>query len=264
VRWLGVRDGGAITLASLEHALAELPRGAVVALSAVTPETGVIPPVREAERLVRAASARLHVDAVQAAGRLDPELWAYGDSLALAAHKIRGPKCIGALVTAPGGRVTPVLLGGAQERGLRPGTPDPAAALGFGLAADHALAGPGRYAPLAELRDRVDRELAEWSSVNGDAPRAPHVTNRSFVTCSGDELVAALDLEGIRVSSGSACSAGTSEPSPVIGAMVGEVRARGAVRVSLGEETTEGDVERLISAVCSVVARSTSVTSRTS
>jgi cysteine desulfurase len=167
-------------------------------------------------------------------------------------------------VSTPGTRITPVLLGGSQERGLRPGTVDPVAAAGFGVAASRAVDGPARYARVAALRDHVERSLADRAQPNGaGSSRAPHVSNLSFHGVAGDELVAALDLEGVRVSSGSACSAGTSEPSPVILAMLGAERARSAVRVSLGEETTMEEIIRLLRVVDTVIPRLRSRTSST-
>jgi cysteine desulfurase len=264
VRFVDVGESGRVEASAVERALSELPAGSVVALSAVNHETGVVQPVAEVAGVARAAGARLHVDAVQAAGRLPPELWRWGDTLALSAHKLRGPKGIGALVSAPGTRITPVLLGGSQERGLRPGTVDPVAAAGFGVAAAAAVDGPARYGRLATLRDHLERSLFERARPNGaGSPRAPHVSNVSFHGVAGDELVAALDLEGVRVSSGSACSAGTSEPSPVILAMLGAERARGAVRVSLGEETTMEEIIRLLRAIDVVIARLAGRTSST-
>jgi cysteine desulfurase len=124
------------------------------------------------------------------------------------------------------------------------------------VAAEHAVGGPERYLRLEPLRRRIERELESLGRVNGaGAPRAPHVTNLSFLGVRGDELAAALDLEGISVSSGSACSAGTSEPSAVILAMLGPDRARSALRVSLGEETSEGDVERLLTVLPALLRR---------
>jgi cysteine desulfurase len=264
VRFLEVGESGRVEPAAVERALAELPPGSVVALSAVNHETGVIQPVAEVATVTRASGARLHVDAVQAAGRLPPGLWHGGDTLALSAHKLRGPKGIGALVTTPGTRIRPILLGGSQERGLRPGTVDPVAAAGFGVAASRAIDGPDRYARVAALRDHLERKLVHRGQPNGaGSPRAPHVSNASFHGVAGDELVAALDLEGVRVSSGSACSAGTSEPSPVILAMLGVERARSAVRVSLGEDTTMEDIIRLLRALDLVIPRLRSGTSST-
>jgi cysteine desulfurase len=256
VRFVDVGEDGRVDPAAVERALTELPGGSVVALSAVNHETGVVQPVEDVARVVRAAGARLHVDAVQAAGRLSHQHWRAGDTLALSAHKLRGPKGIGALVSAPGTRITPILLGGSQERGLRPGTVDSTAAAGFGVAARHAVDGPARYERLAALRDHLERTLGDRARPNGAlAARAPHVSNVSFRDVAGDELVAALDLEGVRVSSGSACSAGTSEPSAIILAMLGPERARSAVRVSLGEDTTMEEIIRFLRAVDVVLPR---------
>ena len=255
VRWIGVGASGLIEPEAVAQALVGLPAGAVVAVSAVNHETGVIAPLAEIAAVVLRAGARLHVDAVQAIGRLPSALWQWGATLSVAAHKLRGPKGIGALVTEPGLVPVPLLRGGSQERGLRPGTVDAMALAGFRVAAERAEDGPGRYARLEPLRDRIERELASLGRVNGGAPRAPHVTNLSFEGVRGDELAAALDLEGISVSSGSACAAGTSEPSPVIRAMLGLERARSALRVSLGEESTEADIERLLAVVPKLLAR---------
>jgi cysteine desulfurase len=234
----------------------------LVALQAVNHETGVIQPVAEVAVIAHARGARLHVDAVQAAGRLDPAAWEGADLVAVAAHKIRGPKGVGAIATRPGVRLLPVLVGGAQERGLRPGTQDPAACAGFAAAAERARETPARYAAVAALRDRLEAGLSALGARfgqapqrNGEAPRVPHVINLSWPGWRGDELCAALDLEGVAVSSGSACSAGTAEPSPVLAAMLGEARARGAVRVSLGEETTGADVDEALARWERVLAR---------
>jgi cysteine desulfurase len=257
VRWLAVREDGRVDVDDLARALAEETNARLVAVQAVNHETGVIQPVAEVASLCQSRRVRLHVDAVQAWGRvpLDPR---FGDTRSLAGHKLRGPKGIGALIARPGVPLSPVLVGGAQERGLRPGTVDPVAASGLAVAARHALTGPSRYALVASLRDAFERALLALSPFvrsNGSALRAPHVTSLSWPGLGGPELVAALDLEGVSVSSGSACSAGTSEPSPVLRAMVGEERAACAVRVSLGESTTPEDVEVAIRAFARVVAR---------
>lgn len=232
----------------------------LVTVQAVNHETGVVQPVAEIAAVAHARGARLHVDAVQAMGRLDPEAWRGADLLAVAAHKLRGPKGIGALIPRPGIALRPLLFGGAQERGLRPGTQDAAAAAGFAVAADRAVEGPRRYAAVAPLRSHLEQgllRLAPWSPPihNGEGARAPHVINLSWPGWRGDELCAALDLEGVAVSSGSACAAGTAEPSPVLWAMVGEARAASAVRVSLGEETTLADVDEALVRWARVVAR---------
>ncbi len=258
LRIVELREGGEISLASLEAALAEEPEAnALVCLQAVNHETGALQPVAEAIALCHVRNVPIHVDAVQAFGRLDPSFLFGADSVAIAAHKLRGPKGIGALVSKPQRVLRAYTFGGAQERGLRPGTVDPVAAAGFAVAARHAMTAPERYARVAELRDRLEARLASHALTPPEArprARAPHVTNLVFPGWEGPELVAALDLEGVSVSSGSACSAGTSEPSAVMAQLIGD-RARSAVRVSLGADTTEADIDFAHGAFEHVLAR---------
>ncbi|MBM4357707.1 MAG: cysteine desulfurase [Deltaproteobacteria bacterium] len=255
VTWVRPLPEGRLVPAEIAVALADAGGGGLVCIQAVNHETGVVQPVAEVVRIAHEAGARVHCDAVQAAGRLGAEHWAGADSISLAAHKIRGPKGIGALVVRPGWRIPPVLRGGDQERGIRPGTQSAALAAGFRLAADYARDGANRYSLIQGLRNHLEGELEVLGGRhglrverNGDGPRAPHVLNLSFEGWVGSELCAALDLEGVAASSGSACSAGTSEPSPVIAAMLGVARARSAVRLSLGEGTTREDVEGALAA----------------
>ncbi len=247
VAWLPVGPDGRIDVDTVTEALSQIPNNSTVAVAAVNHETGVIQPIRELAQKAWSLGARLHVDAVQAVGKVEPRLYVTADSLVIAAHKIRGPKGVGALVWRGGGPPQTLLVGGAQERGLRPGTQDAAACSGFRVAIDHARQGPARYAALAPQRDRVEAALLRRGQRNGDQHRrAPHVANVSVDDWRGDELVAAMDLEGVRISSGSACSAGTAEYSPVVTAMVGAERARRAVRISLGEPTRAEDIDRVL------------------
>jgi len=249
VVWVPVAASGRVEPAAYREALERLPRGSVAALMAANHETGVLQPLEETALVAHALGATLHVDAVQALGKLPPETWRFADSLALAAHKIRGPKGVGALAFRGSKAPKPLLVGGSQERGLRPGTVDPVAAAGFLAALEHSAQGPARYAELGQLRDEFERPFVSVAELNGgQVARLPHVSNLSFPGVSGDELVAALDLLGVCVSSGSACSAGTTEPSAVISAMLGRERARGAVRVSLGEATTGEEIRAAIAA----------------
>ncbi len=247
VAWVTPTEAGRIEPGAVELALRDLGDTArLVALQAVNHETGVIQPVPEvADLLKRRSGSRvlLHCDAVQAAGRLPASTWAGADTVSVASHKLRGPKGVGALATRLGVRVHPVLRGGEQEKGVRPGTQDPVGLAGFGAAATRARSGPERYAALRSLRDELEASLVAAGALrNGGEPRAPHVTNLSFSGWRGPELCAALDLDGVHVSSGSACSAGTAEPSPVITAMLGKARAASAVRVSLGETSNAADM----------------------
>jgi cysteine desulfurase len=271
LRWLRVLADGQIDVDDLVDAL-RAGDARVVTLQTVNHETGVLQPVARALDAVRAARGRegairarlrVHVDAVQAFGKIGPELLAPtldADTISVGGHKIRGPKGIGALITRPGTRISPVLLGGAQERGLRPGTVDPIACAGLAVAAQHALASPERYAAtVAPLRDALEAGLlargATLTAVGPPRARAPHVASCAFPGWQGAELVAAFDLEGLCVSSGSACSAGTMEISPVITAMRGAEVAATVVRFSLGESTTRADVDDALTIVSRVLSR---------
>lgn len=254
VRWVDVLATGILDLDDLARKLAP---GALVTVQAVNHETGIVQPVAEAIALAKAAGAKVHVDAIQAWGKVEvPPGW---DTASIAPHKLRGPKGIGALATRAGVRIDPVLRGGAQEKGIRPGTTDAALAAGFGVAATRALDGPTRYASLAPRRDALEAALlalpAGARRVGDPALRAPHVANLTFPGWVGAELVAALDLEGVSVSSGSACSAGTVEPSPVLAAMLGEADGARGIRLSLGETTTPADIERAVAAFARVTTR---------
>ncbi len=257
VYWARALPDGRVDVEDVARALA---RGGVrlVAVQAVSSETGVVQPVGEILEAAKRAGARVHVDAVQAFGRM-ADAAVEADTRSLAAHKLRGPKSIGALLARPGVSLQPLLLGGSQERGLRPGTVDPIAAAGLAVAAAHALASPARWAALGSLRDAVETgllSLAPAARVNGaSAPRMPHVSSVAFPGWSGPDLVAALDLEGLAVSSGSACSAGTSEPSAALVAMGDMEAARSSVRFSLGEDTTREDVDVALRAVRRVLER---------
>jgi cysteine desulfurase len=257
VRWVRVGPDGTIDLEDLQHALSE---GGVrlVAVQAVNAETGVVQPVRDVIAMARRVAASVHVDAVQAFGRSE-ELAEEADTRSLAAHKMRGPKSMGALVTRAGTAITPLLLGGTQERGLRPGTVDPVSAAGLAVAARHALVSPPRWRALKPLRDTLEAgllRLARGARVNGaGAPRASHVASIAFPGWGAPELVAALDLEGVAASGGSACSAGTSEPSAVLMAMGDEHAATCSVRFSLGEDTSSSDVDAALAAAERVLAR---------
>jgi cysteine desulfurase len=263
VVWLPVPPSGELDPDDVARALRDASPGPrLVAVQAVNHETGVVQPLTAIADLVHNREADLHVDAVQAIGKIDASLWGLASSVSIAAHKIRGPKGIGALLTSADRPPRPLLRGGGQERGLRPGTVDPLAAAGLKVAAFRAASGPDRQQRLLGLRDRLEQALRELGAQRGSVPlengtarRLGHVSNLSWPGWSGDELVAALDLEGLSVSAGSACAAGTPEPSPVITAMLGEQRAAQAVRVSLGEDTSAEDVEYAISVFDRVLAR---------
>jgi cysteine desulfurase len=257
VKWLDVLPSGAVDLADLERALAQ---GDVrlVCMTAVSHETGAIQPARDAVHMAHTAGALAHVDCAQAFGRLEDTILE-ADTRCLAAHKLRGPKGIGALIARAGLTLVPVLRGGSQERGVRPGTVDAVACAGLAVAARHAKTAPARYARIAPLRDRLEaealRSMQNARVAAGAAARAPHVACIAFPGWPSPELVAALDLEGVSASGGPACSAGTAEPSPGVAAILGSELARSAVRFSLGEETTASDVDLAARALERVLAR---------
>jgi cysteine desulfurase len=209
--------------------------------------------VTELALALRGTGLRLHVDAAQALGKLAPEAFAGADSYTLVAHKIRGPQGIAALAWH-GRTPEPVLLGGSQERGLRPGTQSAPLVAGFHAALRRIDL--QRSARLAPLRDELDRALAGHCRVNGaGVERLPHVSNLSFPGWSGERLVAALDVRGLCVSTGSACRVGTTEPSAAVAAMLGPERARAALRISLGEDLDQAELRNGINLLSSVLAR---------
>jgi cysteine desulfurase len=257
VHWIPVDEGGRVDIEVISRTLREVVGDAVVVIQAVNHETGVIQPVEEVIEVAHEKGAMVHVDAVQGVGKLEGSPWRDADTVALTAHKIRGPKGIGALVGGACQSVRPLLLGGPQERKLRPGTVSVPLAVGFGVAASWARTSPARYADVRVLRDRLEHALLSLGAQrNGSRePRVPHVLNVSFEGLRGDELVAALDVEGICVSSGSACSAGSPEASSVVAAMLGPKRSAGAIRASLGDVTTLDDIDRAIEAFRRVIGR---------
>ncbi len=258
VRWLPVPTSGIIEPESVERNLVGMPAGTCVAVTAVNHETGIIQPVAAISETVHRCGAILHVDAVQALGKLPVATWNCWDSVALAAHKIRGPKGIGALAWKGTRPVpAPMFAGGGQERGLRPGTVDPVLVAGFGAALHRISDYANSQNRLTALRDQLEAELGSLAQSNVSAPtsRLGHVSSLFIENWSAEELVAALDLEGICVSSGSACAAGTAEVSPVITAMFGINRARSTLRISLGETTSESEIQRAIDVFIRVLSR---------
>jgi cysteine desulfurase len=243
---------GRLDLDALEKALAKSKRS-LVSLMLANNETGVIQPVAEAASVVHAADGLLHVDAVQAAGRILCNMSALGaDLLTLSAHKIGGLKGVGALVRASEDLHLndPLIRGGGQERGMRAGTENVLGIAAFGAAAAAAGQGEAEAGRMLALRNQVEaglRSIAPATVIFGEgAERLPNTTLFALEGMKAETAVIAFDLEGIAVSSGSACSSGKVQPSHVLAAMgVSPELLRGAVRLSLGHETSETDVERL-------------------
>ena len=254
---LPVHPDGRLDLAALAAAIANTPRP-LVSLMLANNETGIIQPVAEAAAIVHGAGGFIHVDAVQAAGRIPCDMTALGaDLLTLSAHKIGGAKGAGALIRAhedihfP----QPLVRGGGQERGLRAGTENIAGIAAFGAAAAAALAGRGGEAAyMNKLRTELEAALL---AVTPDATvfgrdgveRLPNTTLFGLPGVKAETAVIAFDLEGVAVSSGAACSSGKVQPSHVLAAMgVSGSLQRGAVRVSLGWNSTADDVEKFVAA----------------
>ena len=218
-------------------------------------ETGVIQDVAALAAQARKAGALFHADAVQAAGKIPVSFRALGvDLMSLSSHKIYGPKGAGALVADAAVELVPLLHGGGQERNLRGGTENVAALVGFGAAAE--LAGvemEARRAHTQRLRDRLQARLAALPNVTlfgARAPRLPNTVQFAVAGVHSATLLGLLDKQGFAVSSGSACASGTDEPSPVLLAMgVPAELALCAIRVSLGKDNTEAEVDRFASAL---------------
>lgn len=259
VHWIEVGPSGVVQPSAVSACLEEVGEPALVVIQWVNHETGVIQPVEAIIDVARDHQSLIHVDAVQGVGKLSGRPYRGADTVAVTAHKIRGPKGIGALVGGACMRMEPLLFGGPQERRLRPGTESVPLAAGFGVAASWAESSPTRYDAVCVLRDQLENALIELGATpNGGGPRVAHVTNVSFEGLRADELVAALDVEGVCVSSGSACSAGSPESSAVITAMLGRPHSESALRASLGDETTAEQIEAAIQAFRLVIGRARS------
>jgi cysteine desulfurase len=245
---------GVVDLAALERMLGEAEGPVLVSLMAANNETGVIQPVADAARIVHAAGGVLHVDAVQVAGRLPLSLTELGaDVVTLSAHKIGGPRGAGAVVRRSGVVIAPLITGGGQEGRARAGTENPPAIAGFGAAARGAIDDLASQSRVSAQRDWFERELMLISPgvtvFGANVARLPNTSAFSVPGVSAETAVIALDLAGVAVSSGSACSSGRVSASHVLGAMgVPAGTAAGAIRVSLGPSTSDTEIERLLSA----------------
>ena len=250
---IGVTRAGIVDLDRLRMLLDGPP--ALVSIMLANNETGAIQPVAEAAELVHGAGGLLHVDAIQALGRIPFDLVSTGaDLLSLSAHKVGGPKGVGALVLAEGLEgLAPLLRGGGQEKGRRAGTEDVAGIAGFGAAAKSALVGRGHEADREQgLRMRLEAGLLATPGAVVFAVEAERLPNTVLFAIPGvrsETAVIGFDLAGVAVSAGSACSSGKVQPSHVVEAMgYGSDLSQGAVRLSLGWSTTETDVESALQA----------------
>jgi cysteine desulfurase len=261
-RLLAVDRGGLIDLDGLESALRACGPGTLISVQAANNETGVLQPIAAIAAIVHRYEGLLHVDAIQAAGRIPLPMLDWGaDMVSLSAHKIGGPKGVGALVVAPRVPLSPLLMGGGQERGWRAGTENVPGIAGFGaaclVAAEQA---PAFAAMVGPLRDAMEREaLRLWPGAmiaGGDSPRVANTTCLVLPGSSAQSLLMRLDLDGIAVSAGAACSSGKVKPSHVLKAMGFDDHLAGAaLRISLGWPTQAAETGKFLDALRRLVPR---------
>jgi cysteine desulfurase len=259
VEFLPVDGEGVVSAEDVRRALR--PDTRLVSVMMANNETGVLQPVEEIGRIAREAGVRFHVDAVQAAGKVAIDVEAIGcDLLSISGHKMHGPQGTGALFVRRRTRLEPLFAGGAHERQRRAGTENVAGIVGLGKAAESAMEGlrSGAGERMRALRDRLEMGLLEFASgVNGgQTARVPNTSNLWFESLDGEALVIGLDLKGLAVSSGAACSSGASEPSHVLEAMGLPVeRARASLRFSLHRQTSAEEIDRTIELVSMQVVK---------
>jgi cysteine desulfurase len=226
-------------------------------------ETGVLQPVEEIGKIAAEADVYFHTDAVQAAGKIRVDVNQIGcDALSISGHKMHAPQGVGALYVRKGTRLQPLFYGGRHERSRRAGTENVPGIVALGKAAELAMQGfeRGDDKKMSALRDRLQQGIpaqVEEAGVNGEgAPRVPNTTNIYFDHIEGESMVISLDLKGLAVSTGAACSSGAIEPSHVLVAMgLRADRARASIRFSLGKQNTEEEIDIALALVPETVAR---------
>jgi len=246
---IGVSPSGRVDLAQLAQTLQQ--KTALVSVMAANNETGVLQDIGAVAELTKQHGCLLHTDAVQALGKIALDFSASGaNAMSLSAHKINGPQGVGALILDKRVDVQPLLEGGGQEKGLRSGTENIAAIVGFGLACELATRELPRHTErVGGLRDQLEHGLSELGAVvfGQDAERLPNTSFFALPNIEGETLVMALDRQGYAVASGSACSSDSIEPSHVLLAMgIAPEIARGAVRVSLSARNSAAQIESLL------------------
>jgi cysteine desulfurase len=262
---LPVGESGIVSPDALRDALTD--DTAIVSVMHANNELGTIQPVAELAAIARSKGALVHTDAVQSVAKIPVNVRELGvDLLSLSAHKFNGPKGAGALWIKRGTRIVPILTGGKHERTRRAGTENVPAIAGMGAAAEQGRAKLGTEAArVAALRDRLEREVLSRipaTVVNGARERrVPNTTNISFERIEAESLLIALDLEGIAVSTGAACSSGTLEPSHVLRAMgLPTHRAQNSIRFSLGAGNTDAEIDYLLEKLPRAVEKLRSLT----
>jgi cysteine desulfurase len=260
VTYVPVDGRGLVDPADVKRAIR--PNTKLITIMFANNETGVLQPVAEIGKIAAEADIYFHTDAVQAAGKIPIDVNEIGcDLLTISGHKIHGPQGVGALYVRKGTRLEPMLYGGSHERSRRAGTENVPGIVGLGKAAESAGVGVerGDDEKIAAARDHLERELLkiEATGLNGEgAPRVPNTTNIYFDGIEGEALVIALDLKGLAVSTGAACSSGAIEPSHVLTAMgLRTDRAKASIRFSLGKQNTAEDIEFALAIVPETVSR---------
>jgi cysteine desulfurase len=261
VTYLPVDELGLIDLDDLRAAIQ--PNTKLITIMMANNETGVLQPVEEIGRIAAEADVYFHTDAVQAAGKVPIDVKKIGcDLLSISGHKMHAPQGTGALYIRRGTLVEPLLFGGNHERQRRAGTENLPGIVGLGRAAELAYDSlrSGSAEKISIMRDRLEKAIlsgVEHAAVNsGGAPRVPNTSNIYFDFIEGEATVIALDLKGVAVSTGAACSSGAIEPSHVLTAMgLPPERARASIRFSLGKHNTESDIDYALEAVPETIAR---------
>jgi cysteine desulfurase len=239
------------------------PNTRLITIMMANNETGVLQPVEEIGKIAAKADVYFHTDAVQAAGKVPIEVKRLGcDLLSISGHKLHAPQGVGAIYVGKGTVLQPMFYGGSHERSRRAGTENVPGIIGLGKAAELAREAfeRGDLAQMAAMRDRIEQTMlseVDATGVNGDgAPRVPNTTNIHFDYIEGEALVIALDLKGLAVSTGAACSSGAIEPSHVLTAMgLPPEIARASLRFSLGKQNTPDDIQFALDLVPQIVAR---------
>lgn len=254
----GVDREGRVDLNAVDEILNQRP--AVLSVMWVNNEVGTVQPIREIATRCAAAEVVFHTDAVQAVGRVPVRVLDGISLMSVSGHKLGAPKGIGALYVRDGVPLTSSQHGGGQERGVRPGTENIAAAAGMATAIELAVREQaGEAARLGELRDRLQRVLLESEPAlvvnGGGAERAPHILNLSIPDADQDGLLVSLDFEGIAVSTASACQSGATEPSHVLVAMGGSMENAAVIRVSLGRTTTAAEIDHAAAVMPQIIRR---------
>ena len=239
------------------------PNTRLITIMMANNETGVLQPVEEIGKVAAEADVYFHTDAVQAAGKVAIDVKRLGcDLLSISGHKMNAPQGVGALYVRKGTTLRPMLFGGSHERSRRAGTENVPGIVALGKAAELAREAfsRGDLEQMSRMRDHLEQTIlsqVESTSVNGQgAPRVPNTSSIYFECIEGEALVIALDLKGVAVSTGAACSSGAIEPSHVLTAMgMSPERARGSLRFSLGKQNTPEDIEFALSLISPTVAR---------